>query len=238
MIRVFFSRLKKPLRRILLAGGILFFLLICYAFTTGPFWLYYNLGVSQGKIKQEPSTIVLMGGGGFPSESNLMRAFYTLHAAKAFPKASVLLALPGDSTDSNSSVFRFKNYLIEQGLDASRLRLECTGKNTRGQCLAIFPMVNMFEPLLVITSPEHVKRSVRSFQKLGFYHVYGLPAFETAIESKLFFVEKNLGGRKIPGTDIGSNLQLRYQFWTHMRYELLVIREWMALSYYKMKGWI
>lgn len=99
-------------------------------------------------------------------------------------------------------------------------------------------MINMYNPLLVISSPEHLKRSVLCFRKTGFKHVSGIAAFETAIESNLFFSEKKLGGRKIPGTDVGTNLQVRYQFWTHLRYEVIVIREYSALAYYKMKGWI
>ena len=96
----------------------------------------------------------------------------------------------------------------------------------------------MYKPILVISSPEHLRRSVKCFRKLGFYHVNGLPAFEKAIEADLFFVDKKLGGRKIPGTDVGSNLQVRYQFWTHLRYEVIVMREYLAIFYYKLKGWM
>lgn len=233
-----YAILKNPLKKILFISGLVFLLLIAFAFTTGPFWMYYNLGASEGKIKQTPETIVLMGGGGFPSESNLMRAYYALRASRAFPRATVILTLPGEPEDSTSSVSLFRQYLMEQGLDSSRIRLECKGKNTRGQCLEIYPMINMYKPVLVISSPEHLRRSVRCFRKLGFYHVNGLPAFEKAIEADLFFVDKKLGGRKIPGTDVGSNLQVRYQFWTHLRYEVIVIREYLAIAYYKVKGWM
>ena len=146
-----------------MALGIAFLLFLIFAFTTGPFWMYYNLGASEAKIKQTPETIVLMGGGGFPGESNLMRAYYALKAAKAYPHAALILALPGMSSDSTSSVFLFRKYLIEQGLDSTRIRLECKGKNTRGQCLEIYPMVNMYKPILVISSPEHLRRSVTRF---------------------------------------------------------------------------
>ncbi|MBK6840565.1 MAG: hypothetical protein IPG90_21525 [Bacteroidetes bacterium] len=111
-----------------MALGIAFLLFLIFAFTTGPFWMYYNLGASEAKIKQTPETIVLMGGGGFPGESNLMRAYYALKAAKAYPHAALILALPGMSSDSTSSVFLFRKYLIEQGLDSTRIRLECKGK--------------------------------------------------------------------------------------------------------------
>lgn len=233
-----YAILKNPLKKILFISGLVFLLLIAFAFTTGPFWMYYNLGASEGKIKQTPETIVLMGGGGFPSESNLMRAYYALRASRAFPRATVILTLPGEPEDSTSSVSLFRQYLMEQGLDSSRIRLECKGKNTRGQCLELYPMLNMFKPILVISSPEHVKRSVGCFRNLGFRQVSGLPAFEKAIETNLFFTENQLGGRKIPGADVGDNLQLRYQFWTHLRYEVIVIREYLAIAYYRLKGWM
>jgi hypothetical protein len=64
-----------------------------------------------------------------------------------------------------------------------------------------------------------------------------LPAFENTIESDLSFDDSSLGGKKwIPG--IGKNLTVRYEFWRQMRYEELILREWMAIVYYKVKGWI
>ena len=38
--------------------------------------------------------------------------------------------------------------------------------------------------------------------------------------------------------DIGNNITLRYQFWTQLHYEELLLREVFALAYYKLKGWI
>lgn len=230
--------LKKAGRCLVICSGLIFLFLLVFAFTTGPFWIYYNLGAAESNIREVPENIVLMGGGGFPSESNLMRAYYTQHALEVYPNAQLILALPGDTTDSSSSVIRLKDYLVSQGIAASRIHLESEGTNTRSQCLQISKMINMVKPLLVISSPEHLKRSVRCFRKLGFTHVNGLPAFETAIEANLFYSDSKLGGRKIPGTDVGENLQVRYQFWTHLRYEVIVIREYFALSYYWVKGWM
>ena len=84
---------------------------------------------------------------------------------------------------------------------------------------------------------EHLYRAVLTFKKAGFLKVDGVPAFEQAIESDISFNARKLGGRKfIP--DVGNNITLRYQFWTQMNYELLILREWAALGYYKLKGWV
>ena len=57
------------------------------------------------------------------------------------------------------------------------------------------------------------------------------------IQSDITFNDEMLGGRKwIPG--VGGNLTFRYQFWTQMRYEGMMFREFLAVVYYKLKGWI
>jgi len=94
-----------------------------------------------------------------------------------------------------------------------------------------------FKSLLIVTSPEHLRRAVLTFKKAGFLKVDGVPAFEEAIESDLSFTGRRLGGRRwVP--DIGNNITLRYQFWTQLHYEVLILREVFALGYYKLQGWI
>jgi hypothetical protein len=80
-------------------------------------------------------------------------------------------------------------------------------------------------------------RAVLTFKKAGFLKVDGIPAFESAIESDLSFNDARLGGRKWM-VGIGESITLRYRFWTQLHYEQLVLREWMAIAYYKLKGWI
>jgi len=78
---------------------------------------------------------------------------------------------------------------------------------------------------------------VLTFKKAGFLRVDGVPAFEAAIESDITFNDRMLGGREwIPG--VGGNLSVRYHFWTQLRYEELMIREFLAIFYYQLKGWI
>ncbi|MFH1936694.1 MAG: ElyC/SanA/YdcF family protein, partial [Bacteroidota bacterium] len=91
--------------------------------------------------------------------------------------------------------------------------------------------------VLLITSPEHLYRAVLTFRKAGFEQVNGLPAFESDVESDISFSSKKLGGRRwVP--DVGESITLRYQFWTQLQYEILILREWMAIGYYWLMGWI
>lgn len=177
-----------------------------------------------------------------PSESGLMRTYYAAIAANHFPKTGIIISLPGYLTDSTSSVNLMKKEMILRGINKSRIILEPEGTNTRAQALQVKKLIDshsltLLPSILIVTSPEHLTRSVLTFKKAGFLKVDGIPAFEATIESDITFNDKILGGRKwIPG--IGENLTIRYQFWTQLRYEALMIREYLALFYYKMKGWI
>jgi hypothetical protein len=82
-----------------------------------------------------------------------------------------------------------------------------------------------------------MKRAVLAFRKCGYTNVSGLPTFEYSLDADLTFRDSDLKGNKI-APPIGNNLQVRYQFWNHLKYEILVIREYFGLGYYKLRGWI
>ena len=247
--------------------GSLFLLGVILAFTSAPFWIWYGMGTARAKITDTPDYIVILGGSGIPSESGLMRTYYATKAADHFPRATLIVALPGDPADSLSSVFKMKEELILRGIAPERILLEDSGTNTRAQALMVKKLIldarysvldtrysvldtrysvldtgsSSLDPrpssLLLITSPEHLYRAVLTFEKAGFEHVDGLPAFASDVESDISFSARRLGGRKwLP--DIGDSITLRYQFWTQLHYELLILREWMAIAYYWINGWL
>ena len=235
----------RILRIFLVIMGGIFLLITILAFTSAPFWIWYNMSVRNSGIHRPPEYVILLGGGGMPSESGLMRCWYTAGIANYFHHSEVIIALPGKSGDSLSSVNGMKRELLLRGISPERILTEDSGTNTRSQALNIFRRIGEMTPdpdprfrsLLIVTSPEHLNRAVLTFRKAGFRKVDGLPAFESALESELTFDAGKLGGRKmIP--DIGKNLTLRYQFWTQLHYEELIFRELFALGYYKVKGWI
>ena len=257
------KRTRSILKSLVMITGVIAAVMIILAFTQAPFWIWYGMGTKKAGIHRPPGCIVLLGGSGMPSESALMRTWYAGRVARYFPGASVIIALPGDPSDSLSTLILMKKELILRGIAPERVFLEDSGTNTRSQALNILKgisnieqrmmnkasnrqssivnrkssIVNRKSSILLVTSPEHLYRAVLTFKKAGFLKVDGLPAFEQPLESDMTFNARNLGGRKfIP--DIGSNITLRYQFWTQMNYELLILREWTALGYYKLKGWI
>ena len=98
-------------------------------------------------------------------------------------------------------------------------------------------IVNCQLSILLVTSPEHLYRSVLTFKKAGFLKVDGIPAFEKDIETDLSFRAGLLGGKSyVP--DVGGNVVLRYKFWNYLEYELEIIREYVAIGYYWLMGWI
>lgn len=228
----------RILRNLLVLFGIFFSICVILAFTTLPFWGYHWLGTSKSELIEKPRTIILLGGGGMPSESNLMRSWYTEKAAKNFRNANIVIVMPGDISDSLSTPQLMKKELILRGLSSERILFEYEGTNTRAQALNCQGIIKMQNSILLISSPEHMRRAVLCFQKIGFEKVYALPAFENATEADLSFKDDELGGNKILVPDVGKSISIRYQVWNHLKYEILIAREMIALSYYKLRGWI
>ncbi len=219
---IYFLRI---LRNILVVLGLFFSVCIVFALTEQPFWGYYWLGTSKSEMKWKPTHIIMMGGGGMPSQSNLMRSWYVEKAAKSFPEAIVVIAIPGEIPDSASTPQLVKKELIMRGVNPNKIVFESEATNTRAQALNCQKMIIMQTPILLITSPEHMRRSILSFQKVGFEKVNALPAFENVLEADLSFKDDDLGGNKTGVPDVGKNTNLRYQLWNHLKYEILIFRE-------------
>lgn len=235
------DRLWKVMRSILAALGIIFLILLIISFTTWPFWGYYWLGTSKSRISGKPDYIILLGGGGMPSESNLMRAFFVFKAATDAPDSKIIISIPGDISDPNSTARLVAAELVSKGIDSMRIDYEQIGTNTRSQALQLQQFHSdrlMDKSILLVSSPEHMRRAVLVFQKAGFKNINALPAFENALEANLYFKDEDLGGNKLPIPDIGNHTSVRYQFWNHLKYEILIAREMVALGYYKLRGWI
>ena len=237
----------KILSVTMIVMGTMFTLMIVLAWTTAPFWIRYNLGISKAGIHRPPEYIVFLGGGGMPSESALMRSYYTARVAGHYTRAKVIIAQPGNLSDTLQSLFRVRQELVMRGIDSRRILFEHEGTNTRAQALRTRALLTKEKQdlpggargvsLLLVTSPEHLYRAVLAFRKAGFMKVDGVPAFEQDIETDLSFESGRLGGRKfIP--DVGENITMRYKFWTHLGYETEILREVAALAYYKLMGWI
>jgi uncharacterized SAM-binding protein YcdF (DUF218 family) len=236
----FLKKASGILKVLFISLGVFFILSCMLAFTTLPYYAWYWLGTHKGNNRITPAAIVLLGGSGMPSGDGLIRSYFTAALAKRYPDAILLIALPGDTCDSLSSPCQLKQELVQRSVEASRIIFESAGRNTRQQALSIFDkkMADPGKPITLVTSPEHMYRAILSFEKVGFLQVQGYPTFETSVEEdQIYFNDRELkGNTAVP--PIGHNKQLRYQFWNHLKYEILVLREYFALGYYKIRAWI
>ncbi len=214
--------------------GIISSILLFLSFTDIPYYAYAYLGITDDRLMKEPELIVVMGGDGMPSPDGLMRTYYAAQAAQKYKNAVLVIALPGTMEDTLYQLRLLRRELMLRGVDSTRIRFEPRGHNTHTQAVNIYEMYRgkKMPLLLLITSPEHMYRSTRAFRKVGFSQVGGISAFEKPIE------EKRVKDKEDKKEISVRSLALRYNMWSYLRYEILVLREYCAISYYKIKGWI
>lgn len=225
---IFISSLKKLL---LVLGGF-FLLLIVLSLTSIPYSAYRSLSLYKQQFTGNPDAIIMMGGSGIPSPNDLMRLYYTTLAAVEYPEAKIVIAIPYHGPDSLDR----RNVLVQKmeldGIDRERIVWASQGFNTRSQVVEISNIIPVSSKIMVVSSPDHMYRSVRSFEKVGFGEVGSLPAFENPPDEK-----ELLSKRETDITEM-QNLNLRYNMWSYLQYEILVLREYTAIAYYWLHGWI
>jgi uncharacterized SAM-binding protein YcdF (DUF218 family) len=220
--------------------GIVLLFSVIMSFTDYPFWAYYWLGTYNAELTKEPDILVVMGGGGMPSPDGLIRCYYAANMADHYPETGILIAMPGDTAlHEESPELLMAHELIIRGIDSTRISFENEGHNTHSQALNIKEMLLDKNPdsiaIRIVTSPDHMFRCVATFRKAGFKHVGGRPSFEEAVDEKML-IRKNLDKKQLKAES--RNLSFRYNMWNYMKYEITVMREWCAIAYYKIRGWI
>lgn len=173
----------------------------------------------------DPSHVVVLGGGGIPSESGLMRTYYAAELASEHDGLNFIVALPSDSSNpEEDSVGRMKAELIMRGVSTNAIMMETRGINTHQQAVNVRKMLGeeaLKEPLIIVTSPTHMRRAVLCFRREGFQNVTSVAAHSTGAEA-----------------DLGPGTSLRYAFWSRLGHSIEVCRELIALGVYRLKGWI
>ncbi len=234
--------LKKAGRTFLFVIAGFFLFCVLFAFTTGPYWLYHWLGTGLGTGTRAPRYIVVLGGAGHPSESSLMRAWYAAAAFRQYPGSEVVVSQPSAAglPLQQSDAWGIRRELILRGVDSTKILLEIKGKNTREEGQEVLKRVPEAAktPCLLVSTPEHIRRAVLCFRRLGYEEVSGLPTFGGAAPADLHYKDDQLGGNTAALPEVGGSLQLRYQFWNHLRYQILCYRELCALAWYWLRGWV
>jgi len=234
----YWNKAVRIFKILMMALGVFTSALIILSFTDQPFWMYYWLGTSKSEITFTPDYIVVMGAGGMPGPDGLMRCHFATQAAKKFPESKIIIALPsGEVNLEKSDAWKMYLEISQDSVAGERFLFETKGTSTHSQAANIFKMLNSDSPpgLVVVTSPEHVYRSVLTFKKLGFNQVAGFPAFEQAFDENLLLTEKEKAEKL---KNIDRSLDLRYNMWNYLKIEIILLREFIALGYYKLMGYI
>ncbi|MBE0640271.1 MAG: YdcF family protein [Bacteroidales bacterium] len=234
----FWKALKKGIRILVMITGIFSLVMVALSFTPLPYNVHYWLGTHDAKLDCKPDYIVVMGAGGMPGPGGLMRSHFAAEAASLYPDSKIIIALPFDTSNFiNSDAYRMFRSIAGSNIDSARFLFETNGTNTYTQACEINHMLENTEDkaLLIVSSPEHIRRCILTFRKCGFQQVGGLPTFEAAFSDDLLLTEKE---RKKRIQEIGRSVSVRYDMWNYLILEIAVIREFTALGYYKLKGYI
>ncbi len=222
------------LKRTRVVAGSIALLMFALSFTDLPWHAYYHLGTSQIDRNIEADYIIVMGAGAVPGHHALLRCWYAAKAAAQLPEAQVIVALPADSSADQTDHDRMIEELELRAIAPERLISEKKGRNTFKQATNIRKIIpDPNSRLLLITSPEHMYRSIKTFRKAGFSHVNGLPTFEAAFDNDLLIEP----GSKKKGPKLSEqNLDLRYNMWSYLQYQIIVLREYAAIAWYVITG--
>lgn len=228
----------KLFRNIIIFLGSLALIMLILSFTSLPYHVYHWLGTHNAELDTPPDYIVVMGAGGMPGPGGLMRSHFAAEAALIFEDAKIIIALPTDTTHFyGSDAYRMFRQMMLMDLDSSRFLFETNGTNTYTQAVEIRRILSKTpdRSLLIVSSPEHIRRCLLTFRKCGFEHVGGLPTFEAAFSIDLLLTEEE---REKSVQPVDRRVDFRYNMWNYLHLQIMVLREFTALGYYSLKGYI
>jgi uncharacterized SAM-binding protein YcdF (DUF218 family) len=226
--------LLRMLRPVITALGVVFALLLVLAFTRLPYDAHRALGRAAGECTTSVDLLVVLGGSGMPSGAELRRLHHAAHLAATHPAAEVWVVHPGDPAVIGAMV----DELVFRGVEPARIKQLNEGDNTRAQALAVLREVGERSVRIgLVSAPENMYRSVKAFRRAGHPQVCGLPAWDHAMDHDFAYRHTRIGGKAyVP--DVSSATDLRYTFWNYLKLEITCLREYVAIAYYALNGWI
>ncbi len=222
------------LRRIAIVSGCLALVMIALAFTRIPFDIHRWLG--RAGVECHGQGIVVLGGSGMPSGPELLRLHRAAELAHDDTSRRITVIHPGEPAVLEEMV----QELVIRGVGRARITTINEGENTREQALIFWKQCpSLATPILLVTAPENMYRSVRAFQRtnLSEGRVCGAAAWDHAMDHDFAYRHKAIGG-KVWTPDVSDDPSLRYTFWNYLKLEITCLREFAAIAYYRLNGWI
>jgi len=208
--------------------------MVVLAFTRIPFDAHRWLGTSAGQCDRPVDRIVVLGGSGMPSGPELLRLHRAAALAHEVPMAQVLVVHPQDTAVSNAMVYE----LFLRGVGRERIAVLPAGDNTREQALLCAKhWAGQEGSVALVTAPENMYRSVKTFQGAGLRQVCGVPAWDHASQHAFRYGHRSIGGSAYM-PDVSEAPGLRYTFWNYLKLEITCLREYAAITYYRLNGWL
>lgn len=173
--------------------------------------------------RETPGAIVVLGGGGIPSASSLIRLYYAAEYGRNMTGTIFVVSLPSNIAPERASVGRMRNELVMRGIPASQIKMETRGMGTHDEAVKVREILGAdvsSGPVVVVSSEFHLRRAVLAFRRAGFTNVRGLYADDIGAEVDFRFAS------------------LRYGVWSNLADEATIIRELIALAVYKACGWV
>lgn len=209
--------------RMLRVAGWLFFLQLVLGVTGLPRPIKNWFNAEDCRPTEPSRYVVVLGGGGIPSGSSLIRLYYAAEYGRGMTGTTYVVALPAANDPAHSSVGRMRDELVLRGIPGEAIQMETKGRNTREQAVNTAALLGpgaLGQPMLVVSSEYHLRRAMAAFQKAGFSHVAALNAAGVDAEA-----------------DPGMWSALRYGVWGNWLAEVKMLRELVALLGYKLCGW-
>jgi uncharacterized SAM-binding protein YcdF (DUF218 family) len=227
-------RLQRAFRWIALVAGCALLAMVVLAFTRLPYDAHRWLGMAGAECEGPLSTIVILGGSGMPSGPELLRLHRAAGLGLEWPHADVFIVHPG----APEVLAAMKDELVWRGVGTLRVKGINAGENTREQALILAALLNQEqESVAVVTAPENMRRSVLALRAAGLAGACGQAAWESAMDHGFRYDHARIGGKPwMP--DMARSTGLRYTFWNYLKLEVTCLREWLALVYYRLNGWI
>lgn len=224
----------RVVRRALLVVGTVAAIMVALACTRVPFDAHRWLGTAAGECRGGVEAIVVLGGSGMPSGPELLRLHRGAQLAVRHASVPVFVIHP----DTADAMRQMVHELVLRGVARERITTLSQGENTREQALVFARTAALPRSgVALVTAPENMYRSVRAFRRAGVSGACGVPAWEHAMHHDFNYEHAAIGG-KAWTPDVSEKTGLRYTFWNYLKLEVTCLREYAAIVYYKVNGWM
>ena len=212
--------------------GLVFVLMFFLACTDIPYNALMRLA-EVPSCERPPRYIFVQGGNAFPSADALLLQYHLEKSREQFPEAKIYYCLPSVSSDTSGESYIRARLVSIADTCPLQLKVISDGVNTHDEIqklVSLLPHDSLHCSLLLITKPEHYKRSIACLNRSGITDICGINTMDTPVPPSLLAHGEE--SKRSPA------LLWRYNVWSYLQYEIIIFREYCAILYYRLKSYI